>query len=253
MADKATKPNSLDTQSTPKKSPLRGSTSSTEARNEFIHSYSNHREDARERAPQSPIGTQLYRAGSHGHARRNQDTHQLLQSGEQQPLFDPFIFVNEQELQQPSNTELRHAIRSHVRKGAHIKKKRLNAASKPESNNIKKILKRPPGSKNSHSTPSTESKGLPLRIQNIALASAAVDAQSARQLLLPSDLPTESSKAENSEAIPVAAISVLPHTFARGPGTLARDIFGQIPAESFFRISRHQLDSSKFTPWIKNL
>jgi hypothetical protein len=96
-----------------------------------------------------------------------------LLSDEGQPQFDPFIFVNQQDLQSFGSSQLRKAIRSHVRRGTHLKQQRLNAASRPNLTGVKKILKRPEFETGVVSV-NRASKALPLRQQQIKVHPAVI-------------------------------------------------------------------------------
>jgi hypothetical protein len=243
MTNERTEPKTRPIQSTPEKQPLPGSTSSTgdqDYRNEHYELHSNSDHCGAPLPP--PLATQPYATSPHGYAERDQNTRQLSQDEEQQ-LFDPFIFVNEQELQTSRNSELRQAIRSHVRKSTHIKQRRLNAASRPDSTSVKKILKRPSGIESSHPALRMGSEGLPLRTQSRLSPSATVQAS---YLLLPPDLPFDSTRREENPEADLDTTISEPHTFSRCLGTLSRNLIVQAPPQNSFQISRHQLDSSKY-------
>lgn len=165
----------------------------------------------------------------------DQKAHMLPPSGEQ-PSFDPFIFVNEQELQLSHSNELRRAIRSHVRKATHIKQRRLNAASKPGPTSTKKILKRQPDIESTHPAVNTKpndlSSGFPDRSRPLVVQEAPDERH-----LVTSHFTGGGIWEQNPEAGPRDSISG-PHASGHGLGASPsyRDAFSQI--------SRYQLDSS---------
>jgi hypothetical protein len=240
MAVEETQPKAHHIQSAPEKPTLPASTSSIGAQSdqneydEFLHPHLEH-----SGAPQvTPMVLQPNATGPHDHPQRDQ----LLQAEEQQ-RFDHFIFVNEQELQRSRNNELRRAVRSHVRKGTHIKQKRLNAASRPNPTSVKKIVKRPPDSESSETARDTNSADVPFRPHNKLAPLSILEGPSGGSLIFSSNHPINKGwKGDFQEA----ALDTASRTSEGGLGAGVNNVIVQPRLENFSQISRHQLDSSKY-------
>lgn len=171
-----------------------------------------------------------------------QSTHSLLKD-EAQSTFDPFIFVNEQELHRSSNSELRRKIRSHVRRGIHMKQRRLNAASKPDSTGVKKLLRR----SELESREIVASRNRPVLSfgTEIVPRSTIIRDQLEGHMNLSASIRT--AKRPRQQGVD-ASMNILPSgplSHARGddPSTHKSSFYPK--AEPLSQISRYQLDSSK--------
>jgi hypothetical protein len=166
-----------------------------------------------------------------------------LPSDNVQPQFGPFVFVNEQELQRSRKNELRKAVRSHVRKGTHLKQRRLNAASKPDPNSVKKLLKRP-SLESGRPAADRTSEALPLIQQHEFRPSVAIRDATAGRILSSSHIPI-------SDTREMQAVEAEPSTVAPGPLAFQLSIAAPTsnmishPMGTFSHVSRYQLDSSE--------
>lgn len=164
---------------------------------------------------------------------------------EAQRQFDPFIFVNEQDLQSSTNNDLRTAIRSHVRRGTHLKQKRLNEASRPNPKAVKRILKRP-GFKSEDSAISRGSEALTLRRKHEFTPAVASKQQTWGSAASSSRAPVDGTWEDQNLGPAHSSITSGPFSFHPGIAVPADNTISySMQTLPHFQVSRQQLDSSK--------